>query len=186
MIAVRRDLVAISWVLPLLVLVNSVFLLRGTMLGVDEFDTTWPWMSGVILFGLWVSYLVVWFRRTRTFSWRLLSIPLIGVLALALAFTDTPRRIQWIYDEPRLTAAARQVLADPRIEFSDDGDRRVGTLRVLRTAKAGGAVRFAIPPTDTTTGASHLEYRPDGSEPSTGSGSVARRLSAQWWRVIGF
>lgn len=186
MLADRRSLVCAGWILTGLVLVNGIFWLRGSMLGVSEFSATWPWLSGLILFGLWVSYLVVWFRRTKSFSWRLLPIPLIGALTLAIGMTDAPRRLQWAYDEPRLTAAARQVLTDAPIEFFEERDRRIGTLRVHRTSKVDGAVLFAIPPTDNTTGISRLEYRPDGSEPAIGSGYVARRLSAQWWHVIGF
>ncbi|TWS20356.1 hypothetical protein FK530_25330, partial [Tsukamurella conjunctivitidis] len=150
MFAGRRDLASTGWILTGLVLIDGVFCLRGTMLGVDESAAIWPWFPALILFGLWVSYLVVWFRRSQSLSWRLLPIPLIGVLTLALAFTDTPRRLQWAFDEPRLTTAAQQVLTDPRVDFTEYSDRRIGTLRVHRTTKTGGAVLFAIPPTDTT------------------------------------
>lgn len=186
MFAAPRTLVSKGWVLTGLVVANCIFWLHCAMLGVDEFTQTLPWILGLILFGLWLSYLVAWFRRMKSISWRLLPIPLIGALTVALWLTDTPRRMQWAYDEPRLTTAAQQVLTDPRGEFTDYGDRRIGTLRVHRTSKRDGTVLFAIPPTDTTTGISHLEYRPDGTEPSGGSGFVARRLSTEWWRVIGF
>lgn len=186
MTAEARTLVRAGWILTSLVLANCAFWLRSTMLGVDDFTETVPWLLGLILFGLWVTYLAVWFRRGMSPSWRLLPIPLAGVLTLALAFTGTPQRLQWAFDEPRLTAAAQQVLTDPRVDFTDQGDRRIGTLRVHRTTKQGGTVAFAIPPTDNTTGISRLEYRPDGSRPAGESGTVAHRLSPQWWRVIGF
>ncbi|MBS4102533.1 hypothetical protein [Tsukamurella paurometabola] len=186
MIAEPRALVSAGWILTGLVLANCAFWLRSTMLGVDDFTETLPWMFGLVLAGLWVSYLVVWFRRTKHSSWRLLPIPVIGALTIALWVTDTPQRLQWAYDEPRLTAAAQQVLADPRVDFTDHGDRRIGTLRIHRTTKQGGNVAFAIPPTDSTTGISHLEFRPDGSRPAVDSVAVAHRLSPQWWRVIGF
>ncbi|NMD58380.1 MULTISPECIES: hypothetical protein [Tsukamurella] len=186
MIAEPRTLVRAGWLLTGLVLANCVFVLRSTMLGVDDFTEILPWLFGLILFGLWVTYLAVCFRRGMSPSWLLLPIPLIGALTIALWVTDTPRRLQWAYDEPRLTAAAQQVLTDPRVDFTDQGDRRIGTLRVHRTTKQGGNVAFAIPPTDNTTGISHLEYRPDGSSPAVDSVAVAHRLSPEWWRVIGF
>ncbi|BDH55210.1 hypothetical protein [Tsukamurella sp. PLM1] len=181
-----RTLARVGWALTVLVLANCAFWLRTLMLGVNDATATWPWVLGVILIVLWLAYLAVWFRRTKRCSWRLLPIPLIGVLALALAVTDTPRRWQWAYDQPRLTTAAQQVLADPRTDFTDHGDRRIGTLRIHRTSKRAGVVAFAIPPTDNTTGISHLEYRPDGSEPPSGSVFVVKGLGSDWWHVIGF
>ncbi|WP_207799564.1 hypothetical protein, partial [Tsukamurella pulmonis] len=82
----------------------------------------------------------------------------------------------------RLTAAAQAALADPRAEFHDPGDRRIGTQTVSGTEKQGGVVSFSVPGAGFFTITS-LEYRPDGSSPTFGDDARGQRLSDDWWLV---
>ncbi|TWS24192.1 hypothetical protein FK268_11325 [Tsukamurella sputi] len=132
-------------ILALLVAIEVLAWLWAHTLGADLLWSVTTLLLGVVLIVVWLVYLVTWAARRRRFAWHLLIIPTIGLLGLAVAFTGLPQKARWSYDEPRLTAAARAALADPRGVFRDQGDRRIGTQAVAAIAKAGGVVTFSVP-----------------------------------------
>lgn len=139
-------------------------------------------LAGFVLIVVWLIYLATWAARRKRFAWHLLIIPAIGLFGLAAVVTGLPHKARWSYDEPRLTAAARAVLADPRPEFSEHGNRRIGSQEVYGTDKADGVVTFSIfgGGFSVTT----LEYRPDGSAPEFGGEVRGEKLSDDWWLVL--
>ncbi|MCA0157689.1 hypothetical protein LB823_15960 [Tsukamurella sp. M9C] len=169
-------------VLAVLVVVEVLAWLWGQTVGTDLLWQAFSLLVGGVLVVVWLIYLATWAARRKRFAWHLLIIPAIGLLGIAAAFTGLPHKARWAYDEPRLTAAAQTVLADPRTEFYDHGDRRIGTQEVYNTAKVDGVVTFSIfgGGFSITT----LEYRPDGSSPDRCGTNRCRHLSDDWWRVL--
>ncbi|NMD55737.1 MULTISPECIES: hypothetical protein [Tsukamurella] len=182
--SVRRPtpLDVVGAVLAVLVAIEVLAWLWGQTLGTDMLWQAFSLLSGSVLVVAWLIYLVIWVARRKRYARHLLVIPVIGLLALAVAFTGLPQKARWSYDEPRLTAAARAVLADPRTEFHDSGDQRIGTQEVYATDKTGGVVTFSIfgGGFSVTT----LEYRPDGSAPEFGGELRSEKLSDDWWLVM--
>jgi hypothetical protein len=139
-------------------------------------------LVGTVLILVWVIYLAFWAVGRHGFSWRLLVIPTIGALGLAAVLLGVPQDLRWTYDEPRFTRAAEQALADPRPEFYDSTDHRIGTLDVYATAKKDGIITFSF--SGGGFSVDELEYRPDGTSPGSGSEVRASRLSDDWWHVL--
>ncbi|VDR38055.1 Uncharacterised protein [Tsukamurella paurometabola] len=159
---------------------------------VDTASWLWAWtfpenlgllalsfVGGVALIVLWLAYLAVWFRRVRRFTWQLLIIPVIGLCAVALRLTNAVPDARWAYDEPRLRAAAEQVLTDPRAEFYDNRDRSIGTQEVYATSKEDGVVRFSI--YGNTISTTRLAYHPEGATPTDATRTRVTHLAGRWW-----
>ncbi len=168
-------------VLAVLVVIGVLAWLWGHTLGADLMWWLVPFLGGVALVVLWLGYLVLWAARRRRFAWHLLVIPAIGLLGLTAAFTGLPHKARWAYDEPRLTAAAKAVIADPRAEFYEHGDRRIGSQTIYHVDKKGDVVTFSF--FGGSFSVDTLEYRPDGSAPEFGGEVRGRRLSNDWWFV---
>ncbi|KXP00014.1 hypothetical protein [Tsukamurella pseudospumae] len=141
-------------------------------------------LVGVALVVAWLAYLVTWAFRRKRFAWHLLIIPTIGLLGLGAAFSGLPQKARWAYDEPRLTVAAREAIADPRAEFHDQNDRTIGTQEVSSTSKVDGVVTFRLFSSDGFFSMTTLQYRPDGSSPDRCGTNRCQSLSDGWWRVL--
>ncbi|WP_238219503.1 hypothetical protein [Tsukamurella pulmonis] len=182
--AARRvtPLGVVGAVVAVLVAIEVLAWLWGQTVGTNILWQAFSLLVGGVLVVVWLVYLVTWVIRRRRFAWHLLIVPVIGVLGLAAAFTGLPQKARWSYDEPRLTSAARAVLADPRPEFSEHGNRRIGSQEVYGTDKAGGVVTFSI--LGGGFSVMTLEYRPDGSSPTFGGEVRGEKLSDDWWLVL--
>ncbi len=169
-------------VLAVLVAIEVAAWLWGHTLGSDFLWFSGTLVTGFVLVVVWLLYLVAWAAFRKRFAWHLLVIPALGLLGLAIAFSGLPQKARWSYDEPRFTTAAQEALADPRSEFSDQRDRRIGTQTVSGTAKAGGVVTFSVAGAGFFSVAT-LQYRPDGGSPTFDRGARGERLSDGWWVV---
>lgn len=169
-------------VLAVLVAIEVLAWLWGLTVGAEFMWLPVTLFVGFVLIVAWIVYLAAWERRRKRFSWHLLIIPAIGLFGIAAAVTGLPQKARWSYDEPRLTAAARATLADPRAEFHEYGKRRIGSQEVYGTDKVDGVVTFSIfgGGFSVTT----LEYRPDGSAPEFGGEVRGEKLSDDWWLVL--
>ncbi|MCA4995066.1 hypothetical protein HWD35_10120 [Tsukamurella tyrosinosolvens] len=170
-------------VLAVLVAIEVLAWLWGQTVGTDLLWQAFSLLAGGVLVVAWLIYLVTWAARRKRFAWHLLTIPAIGLLGIAAAFTGLPHKARWAYDEPRLTAAAQTALADPRTEFNDPSDRRIGSQDVYSTSRSGGAVTFAVHGGGFMT-ITTLVFRPDGSRPERCAETWCRRLSDDWWLVL--
>lgn len=181
---VRRPtpLGVVGAVLAVLVAIEVLAWLWGQTLGADLMWWLFPFLGGIALVLAWFVYLATWVARRKRFAWHLLIIPAIGMLGIAAAVMGLPAAARWAYDEPRLTAAAQAALADPRPEFHDSGDRRIGTQEVYATDKVAGVVTFSI--FGGSFSVTTLEYRPDGSTPEFGGEVRGEPLSDDWWLVL--
>ena len=169
-------------VLAVLVAIEVLAWLWGQTVGADMLWQAFSLLVGGVLVVVWLIYLVTWAARRKRFAWHLLIIPAIGLLGIAAAFTGLPHKARWAYDEPRLTAAAQTALADPRTEFHDSDDRRIGTQEVYATDKVDGVVTFSV--LGGGFSITMLQYRPDGSSPDRCGTNRCRSLSDDWWRVL--
>lgn len=168
-------------VLAALVVIEVLAWLWGQTLGADLMWWLGAFFGGLALIAVWLVYLITWTVRRRRFAWHLLIIPTVGLLGLAAAFTGLPHKARWAYDEPRLTEAAKAILSDPRTEFYEHGDRRIGSQSIYHTEKRGNMVEFSF--FGGSFSVTSFEYRPDGSTPESGSEVRFRRLSDGWWLV---
>lgn len=148
-------------VLAVLIVIEVLAWQWGQTLGADLMWWLGAFFGGLALIVIWIGYLITWAVRRRRFAWHLLIIPVVGLLGLAAAFTGLPHKARWAYDEPRLTEAAKAILADPRTEFYENGDRRIGSQSIYHTEKKGNMVEFSF--FGGSFSVTTFEYRPDGS-----------------------
>lgn len=175
----RRDWTYAGYVLAVFVLIDVMMWLWGTTFPGDMSLLALSFLGGGLLILAWLGYLAAWAFTVRRFAWQLLVIPLIGVLATGLRFTDAVPDARWRYDEPRLRAAAERMLADPRAEVDDYEARSIGTQDVYSASKRDGVVRFHIAgPSISTT---QLAYHPAGATPTDASRTRIAYLSGRWW-----
>lgn len=170
-------------VLAVLVVLDVLAWLWSMTLGADIDWGFYAYFGGMALIVLWLGYLVTWVIRRRRYAWHLLVIPVIGLVAVATAVADLPHKLRWAYDEPRLTAAAEAFLADPRTDFYDVTDLRIGSQEIRAVGKADGAIAFHSPNLAFIS-IGHFEYRPDGSSPAFGGEIRGNRVDDHWWVVL--
>lgn len=169
-------------IIAALVVIDVLAWLWGQTLGAGLLWWLVPFLGGLVLIAVWAVYLVTWAARRRRFARHLLIIPTIGLLGLAAAFTGLPHEARWAYDEPRLTEAAKAALGDPRPDFDEHDERRIGSQTIYHLAKQGNVVTFFF--SGGSFSVETFEYRPDGSVPEFVSEVRGRRLSDHWWLVM--